>query len=304
MGILLLVVNLLSKKIILPVINSASITSNISAGDLTTKITYRKEKDELDVLHNSLFDMTEKLSSVVTLIRETAGKINESSGMLENDSLHLTHAANSMSSSSEQVSSAIDEISANINTNSENAKQSASISASTLQDVLHTNKSTQRLREAMAAVAKRVSIIQDIAAQTNILSLNAAVEVARAGDAGKGFSVVASEVRKLAERSQTAAKEIEKLTKRAFIISEKTGYDMENLVPEMKKTNNLVNDISEASMEQNLGIQQISDALQELSSGTQKNAQMATRLSQSADTLNALADELQRHVSYFNISNN
>ncbi|MBR8537572.1 hypothetical protein KDU71_18530 [Carboxylicivirga sediminis] len=302
-AVIAILVYLVSGRIATPIISSAKITSTISSGDLTSVFNYKKEKDELDVLNNSLLDMQEKLSVVVKMIRENSQQIQDASNRLEQDSSTLSNATSSMATSSEEVSSAIEEMTANIEQNTENARITSQLSHTALESVKNSNNSTQRMRQAMGSVAERISIIQDIASQTNILSLNAAVEAARAGEAGRGFSVVASEVKKLAERSQDAAKEIEKLSRRALMISEKAGNDMEDLVPEIEKTSSLVDEITAASLEQNTGIQQISGALQQLNHGTQQNATLADALAQSADELNAFANELQRQVSYFKIAN-
>ncbi len=299
-----LLVYIVTGRITTPIIHSAKITSNISSGDLTSKFSYKKEKDELDILNNSLLDMQEKLSVVVKMIRQNSQQIQEASNRLEQDSGTLSNATASMATSSEEVSSAIEEMTANIEQNTENARLTSQLSHTALESVKSSNNSTQRMRQAMGSVAERISIIQDIATQTNILSLNAAVEAARAGSAGRGFSVVAAEVKKLAERSQDAAKDIEKLSRRALMISEKAGKDMDDLVPEIEKTSSLVDEISAASLEQNTGIQQISGALQQLNHGTQQNATLADALAQSADELNAFANELQRQVSYFKVINN
>lgn len=293
-----------SGKITNPIIRSAEITSNISSGDLTGSFVYKKEKDELDVLNNSLLAMQDKLADVVTLIRDNSHQIKEASSRLEGDSTALSNATSTMASSAEEVSSAIEQMTANIEQNTENAQTTAQLSHLALDSVKSSNSSTQRMREAIGSVAERISIIQDIAAQTNILSLNAAVEAARAGESGRGFSVVASEVKKLAERSQNAAADIEKLSRRALMISERAGNDMEDLVPEIEKTSSLVDEITAASMEQNTGIQQISSALHQLNTGTQQNATLADTLAHSADELNAFASELQRQVSYFRVNQN
>ena len=302
--LLAILVYFITSKITNPIVRSTKITSNISSGDLTGSYYYTKESDELDILNNSLVDMQEKLTVIVKMIRENSLQIQHTSTRLEQDSGALSNAANTMASSSEEVSSAIEQMTANIGQNTENAQKTSKLSHSALASVKNSNSSTQRMREAMGSVAERISIIQDIAAQTNILSLNAAVEAARAGESGRGFSVVAAEVKKLAERSQNAAQDIEKLSRRALMISERAGNDMEELVPEIEKTSGLVDEITSASIEQNMGIQQISSALQQLNNGTLQNASLADTLAQSADELNAFASELQQQVSYFKITSN
>lgn len=297
-------VYLFTGKIANSIAQSAHITSDISSGNLTKTIEYKKEKDEIDMLNNSLITMRNKLTDVIKLIHQNSQNIQSASDKLDNNSSTLSEAAAAMASSSEELSASIEEMTANIAQNTDNARKTSEISHITLESVKDSNLLTQRMREAVGSVAERISIIQDIAAQTNILSLNAAVEAARAGDSGKGFSVVATEVKNLAERSQTAAKDIEKLSRRALIISERTGNNMENLVPEIEKNSLLIDEISSANIEQNMSIQQISSALQELNNGTQQNASLADTLAQSADELNNFASELQEHVSYFKLGSN
>ncbi len=302
--IIALSVYLITNKITSPIIKTVNITSDISKGDLTREIKIKSENDELDRLNNSLRTMIQSLTEVVNVIRINSASIQNASSQLENDSDILSDATSSMSSSAQQVTSTIEEMASNIEQNSANAERTLELSKGALDSVKSSNASTQKMRSAMGTVAERISIIQDIAAQTNILSLNAAVEAARAGESGRGFAVVAAEVKKLADKSQEAASGIEKLSRKALMISERAGNDMEELVPKIEQTSDLVSEITTASHKQNSNIQLISDAIHDLNSGTQQNASFAETLAQNADQLNSFAVELHQQVEYFKVRTN
>ncbi|MFP4526037.1 MAG: methyl-accepting chemotaxis protein, partial [Bacteroidales bacterium] len=183
----------------------------------------------------------------------------------------------------------------------ENAKQTEKISGKASDRISEGNQATQHSVEAMKEIAEKISIINDIAFQTNILALNAAVEAARAGEHGKGFAVVASEVRKLAERSAEAASEIDEKSKSGVGISEKAGQQLEEIVPEIEKTSKLVQEITAASNEMNSGADQVNNAIQQLNQVTQQNAASSEELATGAEELSSQAEQLKQVISYFNV---
>ena len=186
-----------------------------------------------------------------------------------------------------------------INQNSENAKATDNIAAESAKAAVEGGDAVKETVDAMKKIAEKISIIEDIAYQTNMLALNAAIEAARAGDHGKGFAVVAAEVRKLAERSQTAAGEISKLTGDSVRVAEYAGELLEKMVPDINKTANLVQEISAASGEQASGAGQITGAVSQLDQVTQQNASAAEELAASSEQMCAQAEGLRQLVSFF-----
>ncbi len=289
-------------KMTRPIQETTVVTTAIEQGELNKNlIKYRKGNDELFAMQNSLSNMITKLTNVVEDIRKNSQEVEASSYDLEKEAQTLSESTAEMASSTEEVSSAIEEMTANIHQNIESTSKAEDLSVKALESVEKSNASTKRMNESMNMVAERISVIQAIAAQTNILSLNAAVEAARAGDAGRGFSVVASEVKKLAEKSKTAAEEIEKLSRKALMVSEVATSNLDDLVPLIKETTMLVQEISAASSEQKFGIDQISSAIQGMNNGTQKNASQAETLMSRSMDLNERAKKLKSIVSFFKI---
>lgn len=287
-------------KITKPIKEATLVAKAIEKGELYKKNAKRIEGgDELQVMQSSLGNMVTKLTNVVEDIRVNSRKIEVSSLDLENEAQTLSESTSEMASSTEEVSSAIEEMTANIHQNIESTKKAEDLSNKALISVEKSNDSTKRMNESMNKVAERISIIQSIATQTNILALNAAVEAARAGESGRGFSVVAAEVKKLAEKSKAAAEEIEKLSRKALMVSEVATSNLKDLVPVIKETSTLVMEVSTASSEQKFGIDQISSAIQEMNNGTQKNASQAEMLMTKSVDLNERASKLKSIVSFF-----
>ena len=293
-----------SALIIRGIRKSLQIANNIIAtmtkGDLTVSFPETRA-DEIGKLLKNFENMSDHFKSVVSTVTMASHNIAEASIQLSENSQEISQGASEQASSVEEVSSSIQQMASNIEQNTDNAKKTESIAKKAEDGILTGSEKVNSTVDAMKQIAEKISIIGDIAFQTNILALNAAVEAARAGEHGKGFGVVAAEVGKLAERSKLAAAEIDEITKTSVMMAEETCEIMGAIVPDIQKTSVLVQEITAASMEQNSGANQISDAIQQLNEVTQQNAASSEEMATSAEELNSQADQLQETISFFKI---
>lgn len=270
----------------------------IADGDLKVEI---KKRSENDVVLQSMMDMVAKLREVVGTVISGGENIASASQEMSANAQQVSQGASEQASSTEEVSSSMEEMASNIQQNTDNAQQTEKISAKAAEDILQGSENVDQTVEAMKQIADKVSIIGDIAFQTNILALNAAVEAARAGEHGKGFAVVAAEVRKLAEKSQVAAGEIDELTKSSVEIAEKSGSLLKEIVPDIQKTSRLVQEITAASTEQTSGADQINNAINQLNEITQQNAAASEEMATASEELSSQADALLEMISFFKL---
>ena len=296
--LVIIIATLLIRNIMRPVREAADGIAKISGGDLNVKIE-TTSNDEIGEIVKQINAMAAKMKEAIQKITSGSDTILQSSQEMARTSQMMSEGAGQQAASAEQVSSSVEQMNAQIAQNSENAQETERIASKALESILKTNEASQKNMNAMKTIAQKISIIDEIAFQTNILALNAAVEAARAGDQGKGFAVVAAEVRKLAERSATAASEIDKVSKVGLSVSEESGTLLEQVIPEIEKTTQLVREIASSSQEQNSGISQITDAVQGLNEIIQQYAASAEEMASTSQNLAAQSIELKESVSYF-----
>ncbi len=292
----------ISGKITEPLMKGIQFAQKMAKGDLTAEIQVN-QKDEIGILAHNLQEMNNRIREIISYVATTSESLFAASLELSSSSQLVSQGASEQASSAEEVSAAIEEMAANIQQNKENAKQTEVIAVKAEKDIYAGSGRVIQTVDAMREIANKISIIGDIAFQTNILALNAAVEAARAGEHGRGFGVVASEVGKLADRSKLAATEIDNLTKSSMLNAEEAGKLMKDIVPDIQKTSQLIQEISSANYEQSSGAEQINLAIQQLNMITQQNAATSEELSTNAVELSAQAEQLQEIISFFRISN-
>ena len=275
---------------------TAAMADEIANGDLTVQ---PKPLSDKDVLGLSLQSMVERLRGVVSDALSAADNVSSGSQELSATSEQMSQGATEQAAAAEQASASMEEMAANIKQNADNAAQTEKISRQSSKDAEASGEAVNRAVNAMRTIADKIGIVQEIARQTDLLALNAAVEAARAGEHGKGFAVVASEVRKLAERSQTAAAEIGAVSGDTVKAAQEAGEMLQRLVPDIRKTAELVSEISAACREQDIGASQINEAIQQLDKVTQQNAGASEQMSATSEELAAQAEELQTSIAFF-----
>ncbi|WP_158084256.1 methyl-accepting chemotaxis protein [Marispirochaeta aestuarii] len=292
----------ISRVISLPLRKGLSLANAISRGDLSFRIDIDR-RDETGELVSALNQASRKLKEIVRSVKISAENVASGSQQLSTASEQLSQGATEQAASAEEVSSSMEEMSATIRQTTDNSNQTESIANRSAADTAEGEQAVVQTVGAMQEITGKISIIEEIARQTNLLALNAAIEAARAGEYGRGFAVVAAEVRKLAERSQQAAREINELSESSVTVAENAGRLLNSIVPNIRRTAELVQEISAASNEQSSGAEQITEAIIQLDSVIQQNASASEEISTTATELASQAEQLEEALLFFKIDN-
>lgn len=270
----------------------------LAAGDFTLIV---KPRSEQDVQALSFATMVQKLTQTISEVRDGAVAVTSAAAQVSASAQALSQGTNSQASSVEETTASLEELNASISGNADNSRQTEEIAARSAKDAEESARIVVATVDAMKTIAEKVTIIEEIAYMTNLLALNAAIEAARAGEHGRGFAVVATEVRKLAERSQKAAKEINTVAAGSVLVAEKAGEQLTQLVPSIRKTAELVQEVAASSMEQSSSVKEMNNAMILVDQVTQRNAAASEELSSTAEELSAQSEALMQQVGFFRL---
>lgn len=306
LGIPLLI--LISRSLSRPILEVRGAAVRFAQGDFRRQSTegrrleyLARRRDEIGEMVNAMEGLAGVIGERVSEIQSAARQVSDGAGQASSSAQALSSGASEQAASGEEVSASMEQMSSSVKQNAENAQTTEAIARRAAQSAAEGGKAVTESVRAMKEIAQKIGIIEEIARQTNLLALNAAIEAARAGESGKGFAVVASEVRKLAERSQKAAQEITELSRSTVEGAEKAGVLINQIVPDIQKTADLVQEISAASQEQSGGVDQVNKALLQLDQVIQQNASSSEELASMAEELSAQAQVLLDSVSFFQV---
>ncbi|EGV34065.1 methyl-accepting chemotaxis sensory transducer [Thiorhodococcus drewsii AZ1] len=294
-------INETMESFVLPITEIRRVLGAMSEGDLSQTINARYQGD-FEELKNALNTTVNKLGETIGQVRTSADALNSAAGQVSATSQSLSQGASEQAASMEETSASVEEMSASIAQNTENAQITNGIATQAAREAEEGGTAVRDTVQAMREIAVKIKIIDDIAYKTNLLAFNAAIEAARAGEHGKGFAVVAAEVRNLAERSQSAAQEIGDLAGSSVDRAERAGKLLDEMVPSIIKTADLVQEIAAASNEQTTGVSQINSAVSQVNQATQSTASGSEELAATAEEMTGQAKQLQELMDFFQVA--
>ncbi len=297
---LYIIIYFLAVKISNPIIEGVKFAKSISEGNLNSQFVI-EQNDEIGDLAESLSIMSAKLTKIISEVIRSSDLISESSLDLLNSSVKLADGASNQAASSEEISTSMELVLSRIQQNTQDAQETEKIALQAAKGIQVGNESTRALIQSMNNIVQKISIVGEIAKQTNLLAINAAVEASRYGIQGKGFAVVAAEIKKLAERSQQAAKEINLISSQGLLQARETGHILNEIIPDIEHTAILVKQIAASSLEQKISSEEINTGIQQLNRVTQQNAGSSFELSINSKNISKQAENLKKLISYFKI---
>jgi methyl-accepting chemotaxis protein len=271
----------------------------MAEGNLTDRLKPRSDRDRLSLAWN---DMADRLTSIFGDLRAAAASLSLAASQLAASSNSVSQGTAQQAASVEESTASLEEMSASITQNAESSRQLEAMALLGASQAEESAAAVDKTVSAMRTIAERISIIQDIAYQTNLLALNASIEAARAGDHGRGFAVVAAEIRRLAERSRNAAREISELTDGSLAVAAQSGLKLASLAPSIRRTADVVQEVAAASAEQSSGVGQLNRAMAQVDQVTQSNASASEELASTAEELMRHAESLEKRIAFFRLA--
>jgi len=290
----------IASRITGPILDVVNVAQQIARGDMS-RVMNVTNTDEVGRLQLAIRDMCDNLCKIISKVRSGASALSSAATQVSSTSQSLSQGTSEQASSVEETTASLEQLNASITQNAENSRQMEQMAGKGAQEAGESGNSVTETAAAMKSIAGKISIIEEIAYQTNLLALNAAIEAARAGEHGKGFAVVATEVRRLAERAQAAAKEINALAAGSVAVAERSGQQIAQLVPSIRKTAELVQEVFAASREQASGVQQMNRAMSQVDQVTQRNASAAEELASTSEEMASQAESLLQLMAFFKL---